>query len=100
MENISVKDVVLEKKMSEYSHNENNFVASQELTVTITLAEYRDLIEKAATRNEAIAAAEADKYTRNNENDRLKKEVADLKAELYEYQKKFDAARAEEGADQ
>ena len=99
MENISVKDVVLEKKMSEYSHNENNFVASQELTVTITLAEYRDLIEKAATRKEAIAAAEADKYTRNNENDRLKKEVADLKAELYEYPKKFDAAKAEEGND-
>lgn len=96
MENVSIKDVVLEKKMNDYGHNANNFIASQEITVTITLAEYRDLIEKAATRNEAITAAEKDKYTRNQENERLKKEVADLKAELYEYQKKFEAASTEE----
>lgn len=60
MENVSVKDVVLEKKMNDYSHNGNNFVAAQEITVTITLAEYRDLIEKAATRKTAIDAAEQD----------------------------------------
>ncbi len=28
MENVSVKDVVLEKKMGEYNSNHNNFVAS------------------------------------------------------------------------
>ncbi len=96
MENVSIKDVVLEKKMGEYNSNHNNFVASSELTVTITLAEYRDLVEKAATRNTAIAAAEQDKYTRNQENERLQKEVAALKAELYNYQKKFEAASTAE----
>lgn len=96
MENVSIKDVVLEKKMGEYTYNHNNFVASSELTVTITLAEYRDLVEKAATRNTAIAAAEQDKYTRNQENERLQKEVAALKAALYEYQKKIEAASTAE----
>lgn len=96
MENISVKDVVLEKKMNDYSHNHNNFAAPSEIMVTITLNEYRNLVEQAATRKIAIDAAEHDKYTRNQENEQLRKEVAALKAELYEYQKKFEAAGTEE----
>ena len=98
MENVTTKDVVLDKKLGEYGQNQNNFIAAQEITVTITLAEYRDLIEKVATRQTAIEAAEKDKYTRNLENERLKKEVADLKAELYAYQKKRESAGAEEGS--
>lgn len=95
MENVSIKDVVLEKKTENFNPNMHNFVASSELTVTITLAEYRELVEKVATSDSAIRTAEQDKYTRNQENDRLQKEVAALKAELYEYRKKFDSANTE-----
>lgn len=92
MENVTVKDVVLDKKMAEYNSNLHNFVAASEITVTITLGEYRDLVEKAATRKTAIDAAEQDKYSRNQENERLRKKVDTLKAELYEYQKRFESA--------
>ena len=90
MDSMNIKDAVLDKKMSGYGFEEINFLAQSELTVTITLREYRDLIEKVATRDTAIKAAEADKYNRNAENEQLKKEVAALKAELYEYQKRLD----------
>lgn len=100
MENMSIKDVVLEKKMSEYGFDKDNFLAQSELTVTITLHEYRDLVEKVATRDTAIKAAEKDKYARDSENEALKKEVATLKAELYEYQKRLDGnTEVQEDAD-
>lgn len=87
---MSIKDAVLDKKMNGYGFEENNFLAQSELTVTITLKEYRGLIEKVATRDSAIKSAEANKYSRNTENEQLKKEIATLKAELYEYQKRLD----------
>ena len=90
MDSMNIKDAVLDKKMNGYGFEENNFLAQSELTVTITLREYRDLVEKVATRDNAIKAAEADKYTRTSENEQLKKEVAALKSELYEYQKRLD----------
>lgn len=85
MDSVTVKDVILDQKIKDkYDCNMNDFVAAQEITVTITLAEYRQLVIDSATRKEAIEKAEKDKWTRNNENDQLKAEVAKLKAELYE----------------
>lgn len=95
MDSLSVKDAVLEKKM-DYSFDKNNFLAQSELTVTITLGEYRDLVEKVTTRDSAIKAAENDKYKRDTENEKLIKEVAALKAELYELQKKGDKENTDE----
>ena len=88
MENVTIMDKVLEKKMEGYGFEKADFTAPQELTVTITLCEYRDLVSKVATRQAAIDEANKDKYTRDSENTRLKEELATLKAELYEYQKK------------
>lgn len=93
--NTTVKDVILDKKLDGYGTNDNDFLASGELTVTITLEEYRKLVEKCATRDYCINEAEKDKYTRENENEELRKENAELKAELYELQKQ--AADDEEG---
>ena len=42
MENTVIKDVVLDKKFDGYGTNYNNFVAQSEITVTITLNEYRE----------------------------------------------------------
>ena len=90
MENTTIKDVVLDKKMDNYNFENNNFLASQELTVTITLAEYRKLVENDATSKQRIKQSDDDKYARNCENTALKEENARLKAELYELQKKLD----------
>lgn len=48
MENTNNTNIVLEKKLDEYGTNFKDFVAPHELTVTITLSEYRDLVGKNA----------------------------------------------------
>lgn len=85
--NTTVKDVILDRKLGSYGTDDNDFLASGELTVTITLEEYRKLVEKCATREYCIHEAEKDKYVRESENEELRKENAELKAELYELQK-------------
>lgn len=86
MENISVKDVILEKKLDNYSYSKDNLQANGELMVTITLNEYRALIKEVATKQSDIEKANKDKYTRESENEKLKEEVNRLKAECYELQ--------------
>lgn len=87
MENITTKDVILDKKMDGYSFEKKDFVASGEITVTITLGEYRRLIADNATAQQRIDKANEDKYKRDAENDALKEENSKLKAELYELTK-------------
>ena len=99
--NTTVKDVILDKKLDNYGSNNNDFLASGELTVTITLEEYRKLVRDCATRDYCINEAEKDKYTRDHENEELRKENAELKAELYELQKQAsDDAESEEQEDE
>ena len=71
MENTVIKDVVLDKKFDGYGTNYNNFVAQSEITVTITLNEYRALVvdnAKAQSKiDEAVATAQkeaADTYAK------------------------------------
>ena len=67
-----------------YSSNADNYVYTEanddisvdELTVTITLNEYRKLVTDQATMNAQIDKAEENKWARENENDRLKQENA------------------------
>lgn len=80
-----VKNVVLEKKLENYYFEEKNFSAPGELMITITLKEYRELVQKVATSDERIKVADNDKYERNKENEALKKEVEELKSKLYEF---------------
>ena len=87
MENTVVKDVLLDKKLDRYGFENNDFLASGELTVTITLSEYRKLVKDVATAQARIDKAEEDRYDRNRENERLTEENNRLKAELYEMQK-------------
>ena len=99
MENaISEVNVVLDKKLEGYSGDNNlkNFVAPQEITVTITIAEYRELVQKVATAKSDIDKAEADRYQRNSENEKLRKEVSELKAKLYELQSNMNNAKGDE----
>lgn len=96
MDNITTKDVVLDKKLDGYgNYSHDNFVASQEITVTITLNEYRDLVTSKATKQYAIDEANKDRYTRNTENEKLQKENQSLRAELYELKKQMDLLKEE-----
>lgn len=79
-----VKNVVLEKKIENYYFEDKNFSAPGELMITITLKEYRELVQKVATSDARIKDVENDKYERNKENENLKKEVDELKCKLYE----------------
>ena len=90
MENTTNMNTVLEEKMDGYSRNLDNFTAPQELTVTITLNEYRKLVSDNATASSNIEKANKDKYTRDIENKNLKEEVSALKAKIYEMQKALD----------
>jgi len=69
-----------------------NLTCDEELKVTITLDEYRYLVTQNATKEEQVKKAEADRYERNQENEKLRKENDALKTELYELKKKFDEA--------
>lgn len=84
MENVNVCETILGKKIDGYNFEKKDFVAAGELTVTITLSEYRSLVADYATRKTYINKANSDKYERENENKRLKEEVSRLKAEIYE----------------
>ena len=99
-------DIVLDKKIDagRYDGGDlHNYVASQELTVTITLSEYRELVSARATAKKDIEQANQDKYSRETEikavketNDKLKSENYDLKCLVDELKEKI-ATLTEEG---
>ena len=93
--NTITTDVVLDKKLDRYGVNNNDFVASSELTVTITLNEYRDLVGKVAASSARISEAEKDKYDRNNENKTLKEKVKELERKLLEYRAEYGELKSE-----
>lgn len=51
--NTSIDSLILDKKLNSYGKNQD-FVAPRELTVTITLAEYRSLVESGAKSRASI----------------------------------------------
>lgn len=87
VESVNVTSTILNKKIESYRWEANNYVAEGELTITITLAEYRELVASHATKQHDIAKANEDKYKRDDENRMLKEEVEALRAKIYELQK-------------
>lgn len=77
------------KEVDRYEDSANNYFGENEIRVTITLNEYRELVSVKATTDSRVKKAEEDKWSRENENKNLKEENARLKAELYELQKKL-----------
>ena len=66
-------------KEVDYSLDQNDFVLDNEITVTITLNEYRKLVENNATSTARIDEANNEKWKYYRENEELKKQVAELK---------------------
>jgi len=65
------------KEMLDYQ-NSNNFVGESELTVTITLAEYRQLVKDVATRDSAVDAERTKVYQRDAEIANLRNRIESL----------------------
>lgn len=84
-----------EKRVEMWGDNVDNYTIPRELTVTITLAEYRRLLQKEAKAE--ADAANADKWKREQEIRRLTEEVDSLRAALYA---KKEAEGPEDGEDQ
>lgn len=84
-----IEESLLKKKLDSYSSKDNDFQAENELTVEITLNEYRNLIEEKATADYRIKRAEENKYTRDEENRKLKQENKKLEMKLFEYRKQY-----------
>ena len=84
-----IEESLLKRKIDSYSSELKDFQAENELTVEITLNEYRKLIEEKATADYRIKKAEEIKYTREDENKRLKKENKELEKQLFEYRKQY-----------
>lgn len=70
--------------------SKHDFVADCELTVTITLAEYRELVETKATCDRKIKEADDKRIEHYSKANALEKENSDLKKELYDLQKKLE----------
>jgi DNA-binding protein H-NS len=83
-ENImKTEPVIYTKDFDDYNNTKDNFVAAQELTVKITLNEYRNLVESKAKSQARIDEVQHDKYERIQKIDNLKEENAILKDRLY-----------------
>ena len=76
-------------KFNSFSCDTDNFAVDSELTVRITLGEYRDLVSIKATKDVLVKQAETDKWAREQENKGLKEENAKLKSENYKLLQKL-----------
>lgn len=84
-----IVQTLMSKKLDSWGSNLNDFKAEKELTVEITLNEYRELIKSKVTKETDIEKANKDKYTREEENKKLKKQNKELESKLFEYIRKF-----------
>lgn len=82
MESISEETQVLAKKINGWDSPEDNFVATGEITVTITLSEYRNLIKEKATKDAEIQELRSSKYSANEQIKAAKEEIAELKEQI------------------
>ena len=71
--------LILGKKLKDYGGHDN-FVAPAELTVTITLSEYRDLVKASATHYSELEKVLNEKRKAEYENTKLKEQLETLKS--------------------
>ena len=91
MDNSRIESALIEKKLNGYSETSaRNFILPSEITVMITLDEYRALVQNDATRKHAIDKANEDRYSREQQIKSLSDENARLKGENYDLKNKID----------
>ena len=81
----NVCETILSKKLDNYYSENNDFVASGEITVEITLAEYRDLVASKARKDYELEKIRNEKYELDKKNTELKKEIKMLEDKVYKF---------------
>ena len=67
-----------------YCDSRHNYAADHELTVKITLAEYRELVSSAATKKDEIEKVRSESWKKDEEIKKLQSLVASQQAEIQE----------------
>ena len=80
-ETISTNQHFYTKDFNGYRNTEDNFVANQELTVTITLNEYRSLISENATYDKKVTELYSKNHDYMSQIERLKEKIYKLQNE-------------------
>ena len=80
---------ILAKKLEGWGVNLNDYQTENELTVEITLSEYRQLVNEVATKEYDIKKINEDKYRRDEENRNLKEKNQDLVNKLLAYKERY-----------
>lgn len=75
-------EVTYKKETSNYNDSINNYVAPDEITVTITLKEYRELVATKTSFEDAKAKLTNEKYAMQSERDELKRKLEGLSEKL------------------
>lgn len=98
MENISIShfenDAIQEKKLEGYGWEKKDFLAGQELTVTITLGEYRELVASKATADQTVQASREKAAKLEQDLKKAQEQAERLKAENYDLQNKVLATQS------
>lgn len=79
---MKTEPVVYTKNFGDYGQSEDNFVASQELTVTITLQEYRNLIKARALSDNKYGKLESEKWEITRELEKVKDRLCEANSKL------------------
>lgn len=102
MDNITVShfdsDAIQDKKLEHYSWKSQDFLAGQELTVTITLGEYRELVSSKATADQTVQASREKVVKLEQDLKKAQEQAERLKAENYDLQNKVLAAQSRDNA--
>ena len=88
--------ILVDKKNGYGKEIEHNFKMPGEITVEITLSEYRDLVRCAENRDIKIKKAEDERFKMYWECDKLKKENEKLKEKLLKYVTEDDEEEKQE----
>lgn len=81
----NVCETILNKKLDGYYSENNDFVASGEITVEITLSEYRALVTSKARKDYELEKVRDEKYELDKENTELKKEIKMLEDKISKF---------------
>ena len=83
---MKTEPVVYTKNFGDYGQSENNFVASQELTVTITLQEYRNLIKACVLSDNKYDKLQNEKWKIDRELEKVKDQLGEANSKLAQIQ--------------
>jgi predicted nucleic acid-binding Zn-ribbon protein len=92
----TIMNKILDKKIDYRDTVAKDFAMPNELTVEITLREYRELVSGIATKQHDIEEARKDRWKIMDENSRLKEENENLRKKLVNLMEPCQSAEEEE----